>query len=64
MTGVLVPPNNSEALAYAIIGLLDNDSQRLSMGRSARQKAVAQYSIDKILAQTLAYYHRVLERVC
>lgn len=60
MTGLLVPPSDSNALSGAIIKLLDNEIRRKEMGRRGREKALAKYSLIGILEQTVAYYERVL----
>ena len=60
VTGLLVPPGDSAALAEAILALLDDPALRERMGQHAREKAVAEYSVDKILAKTLDFYQRAL----
>lgn len=55
-TGLLVPPRDPQALAESIIRLLDDARTRVLMGQCAREKAVAEYSVDKILGRTLAFY--------
>ncbi len=60
VTGLLVPPGDANALADAIIALLGDAARRERMGRRGREKAVAEYSVEKIMARTLAFYERVL----
>lgn len=60
ITGLLVPPRDHEALAEAIIELLADPARRERMGQCGREKAVAQFSVDKIMAQTLGFYQKVL----
>ena len=62
VTGLLVPPSDPDELAEAIIALLGNDQRRERMGQRARAKAVEQYSLQKILERTLAFYRSVLGR--
>lgn len=61
ITGLLVPPGDPQALAESIIRLLDDVKTRVLMGQCAREKAVAEYSVDKIVAHTLDFYQRSLQ---
>lgn len=63
ITGVLVPPRDQNALAEAITALLSEPERRERMGRFAREKAVARYTISRIMAHTLAFYERSLADV-
>jgi phosphatidyl-myo-inositol alpha-mannosyltransferase len=59
-TGVLVPPEDPEALADAILALLADETARLERGRAARERAVSEYAWP-LLAERLAdCYERVL----
>jgi glycosyltransferase involved in cell wall biosynthesis len=61
-TGLLVPPNDSSALAKAI-ETLARDGRRLSrMGRHARALAEKTWAWDKIAAQHISLYRGVLSR--
>lgn len=62
ITGLLVPPGDSQALADAITALLDDPARRERMGQRAREKAVAEYSVDKIMAKMLDFYQRALSQ--
>jgi phosphatidyl-myo-inositol alpha-mannosyltransferase len=44
----LVPPNDPEALAAAMIDVLSDEKRRIEMGRAARAHAVANYAWDDI----------------
>jgi glycosyltransferase involved in cell wall biosynthesis len=48
MTALLVPPNDSHALANALARLIENDALRESLGRAARAEAERQYSFSAI----------------
>jgi len=59
-TGILVPPGDSEALAEAIIHLVENPSFAESLGKAARENVKKRYSwevfamqLEKILKETL-----------
>ena len=57
--GFLVPPKDSEALAEAIIYLLENEDVREKMGQNGRDK-VKDYSWDRIAKETEKVYYEVL----
>jgi len=44
VTGFIIPPRNSEALAEKIIYLLENPSQRMKMGMMGKNKCLKEYS--------------------
>jgi glycosyltransferase involved in cell wall biosynthesis len=57
VTGLLVPPESPKALASAISRLIADQSLRARLGQAARQRAKAQFSIEKVatdMAETLA----------
>jgi glycosyltransferase involved in cell wall biosynthesis len=58
--GLLVPPKNPAALADAIDRLLKDAPLRAEMGRRGREIAVNEFSEEKVIQQTLALYHRLL----
>jgi len=58
--GLLVPPKNPAALADAIAQLLNDAPLRAEMGRRGREIAVNEFSEEKVIQQTLALYHRLL----
>ena len=60
VTGVTVPPADSEALARAINSLLDDSQRRASHGNAAFRRVREQFSLAGMAEQTLALYHEVL----
>ncbi|HCU88528.1 MAG TPA: glycosyl transferase group 1 family protein, partial [Gammaproteobacteria bacterium] len=44
-TGILVPPENSQMLATAIIGLANNSELRQEMGKAGQQRVLRYFSI-------------------
>ena len=60
VTGRLVAPSDSVALAGAIIELLDSPSRRSAMGREARARVLRELTWDHIARRTTEFYSRVL----
>ena len=61
-TGLLVPPNDSEALADAIEEMLDDPARAAAMGKAARDFIVRNFSAESMVNKTLAVYESVRER--
>jgi glycosyltransferase involved in cell wall biosynthesis len=55
-----VPPNNEQALANAIIRLIENSPLKNQLAQAARQKAEAEYSWEKCMAAHHQYYCKLL----
>jgi polysaccharide biosynthesis protein PelF len=55
-TGVIVMPGNTKELADGIIRLLDNPYLRVSMGEEARERALNNFTINKIMSLYLKNY--------
>lgn len=62
VTGLLVPPADSAALASAINELLGSAERRELMGRAARAKVLRELTWDHIAGRTLEFYARVLKQ--
>jgi glycosyltransferase involved in cell wall biosynthesis len=60
VTGLLVPRREVAPLAAALALLLGDRSLCERMGAAARAKAEAEFGFEKIVAETLAVYYRVL----
>ncbi|PZO57300.1 MAG: glycosyltransferase family 1 protein [Phormidesmis priestleyi] len=61
-TGLLVPPDQPEALALAICRLLDEPELRASMGRAGRLRATEIFSWEAIATSLWAHYQALLPR--
>lgn len=61
ITGIVVPPENSDALAAALERLLADPEIRSRIGESARRKA-QQYSIERVAARIMEVYDDILTR--
>jgi phosphatidylinositol alpha-mannosyltransferase len=60
--GVIFPPGDERALTEAVVGLLENESRRASLGAGARRLALEHYSWDDIARRMLEIYEQVAER--
>jgi glycosyltransferase involved in cell wall biosynthesis len=58
--GVTVPPGDAAAMAEAAAGLLENDNERIEMGRKARKKAEESFSWSRITDSLIAAYDTAL----
>ena len=59
-TGLLVPPRNPEALAQAILRVLENPARAKAMARAGRKRVEDHFSLDAKLDRTEALYARLL----
>jgi glycosyltransferase involved in cell wall biosynthesis len=58
-TGILVPPQDSQALAEAILQLLRRPDQLRQMGQTGRQMAIAQFDIQAITEKYFSLYQEL-----
>lgn len=61
INGLLVPPENPQALAEAIATLLKDPKLRAEMGKAGRQLALDKFSLEKIIEQTMYVYQKALK---
>ena len=61
-TGVLVPAGDAPALAAAIVALVRDPERAAVMGRAARERALAEFSLARCADRTDALYREALER--
>jgi len=61
VNGFLVSPKDALALADALDRLVSNAKLRKSMGRESRNLAMAEFSSERIIAETLAVYGSLAE---
>lgn len=60
-TGIIVPPDNSEALGVALLQMADMGSvARGAMGLRARKRVIEDFSLDKIAKDYASLYEAVL----
>jgi glycosyltransferase involved in cell wall biosynthesis len=59
-TGLTVPPDNADALAAALIRLIEQPESRQTMARAARDRVEQGYSWERCLADHYQIYSRLL----
>jgi glycosyltransferase involved in cell wall biosynthesis len=62
-TGLLVPPGNAEALAGALLALLEDPDRAQAMGKAGRRRAVDHFDRRVIVDRMLSLYREVLSGV-
>jgi sugar transferase (PEP-CTERM/EpsH1 system associated) len=60
VTGLLVPPGNSDALAQSITCLLCDPALRHKMGQAGRERVVKHFSVGRMVEQTERLYEQLL----
>ncbi len=60
VTGLLVPPDDIDSLAQAIIRMLENKEDRIRMGKAGRKRVENMFSIEKNIEETQKIYTEVL----
>jgi glycosyltransferase involved in cell wall biosynthesis len=60
-TGLLVPPNDPEALASAIAAVLEDPQAAMRMGAAAFERAQQLFDAQKNALRTFALYAEILE---
>lgn len=61
-TGLLAPPRDAAGLAAALLRLVEDGELRARMGRRAREMAVADFSVERIVDEHLDLYRRLTAR--
>jgi len=59
-TGLLVPPGDHAALARAISRLLGDADLRARLGRTARERVIREFSVDRMAHETIEIYGQLL----
>jgi phosphatidylinositol alpha-mannosyltransferase len=61
-SGVLVPPGDEQALADALVALVEDEPRRRALGVAARGVAIDRYSWDEIAGRLADIYAALVER--
>jgi glycosyltransferase involved in cell wall biosynthesis len=61
-TGLLVAPRNPESLGRALVRLLKNKSEAESMGRAARERVKARFTISRMVRSYEGIYSELLRK--
>jgi L-malate glycosyltransferase len=59
-TGLLVPPHDPPALATAVVTLLKDNALRQQMGEAGLERVGTQFSVEKMVEETVRAYRQVL----
>lgn len=62
-TGLVVPPREPAAMAAACLELLRDEARRHDLGRRARERALANFTVDKAVDSYDAIYHDLVFRM-
>lgn len=60
-TGLIVPPNDVDALTEALDELLQSPGRRMALGRAAHERVRSRYSLDSMVESTARLYQDALE---
>jgi rhamnosyl/mannosyltransferase len=63
VSGLTVPPEDSQALAAAINRLLENDALRARYGEAGRRRVEQEFRLETMIQRTCEVYGQVLESV-
>jgi glycosyltransferase involved in cell wall biosynthesis len=59
-TGLLVPAEDSRALAEAVAGLVADPARRRKMGEAGRERVLERFTVRRMVDETIGVYRRVL----
>jgi len=62
VTGLLIPPGNSDAIVDATLELLRDEQKRKRMGKAARRWVLDFYDQKRVLALAASFYHSLLKQ--
>jgi phosphatidylinositol alpha-mannosyltransferase len=60
--GILVPPDDPDVFADAVLRLSKDEASMKEMGKNGRKKSL-DYSWDKIIHHLTSYYDEILNRI-
>jgi glycosyltransferase involved in cell wall biosynthesis len=59
--GLIVPRDDDAAAAAAVLDLCSDRDRAAALGRCARMQAVAEFSMERMVRQTIGLYHTIIE---
>lgn len=62
VSGVLVPLENHENLAQAVLDLAENSARRSRLGDAGRRRVEDKFSLEKMVSETERFYRRALRQ--
>jgi rhamnosyl/mannosyltransferase len=62
ITGLVVPPRDSNLIADAIKKLVNNNSLRCKLGENAKKRALNEFTAEKMVASTYNIYNELLKK--
>lgn len=62
VSGIIVPPQNGDAVAEAILKLYRDDKLRNLIGREAKERVEKDFSIQKMIVDTEDFYYGIWKR--
>ena len=60
-SGLLCNPHDSHSIAHSVIRVLKDRELASRLGKAARQRAAAEFSVEKLVVKNEEFYHRCLE---
>lgn len=60
VNGYLVPPRNSSLVAESLKKLIENPELRTQFGKAGREKVLKEFTVDKVVEQTMDIYRSLL----
>ncbi len=61
VTGIMIPPRDSEFLAQVLVTLLDDEARRVSMGAAALAYARERFGMDRMVKGVIGVYEEMYE---
>lgn len=61
-TGILVEAGNAQALANALLRLIESPAERLAMGRAGRQRAIEHYDVETRAERLITFYYQLVSQ--
>jgi glycosyltransferase involved in cell wall biosynthesis len=63
VTGIIIPPADSNAIVDAVVSLMDNPQLRSRMGKEGHRKLITDLSWDSITPHILKIYTRAINSI-